>query len=371
MVLILTIPYVLGVLLLRTNFRRDSKRVLRSAVSVLALASPILILAVAPYLIAARNGFLPNRSVSTAIPYSASPTDFVLPFTGHPVWGAWIGAHFDRSYWVEASLYVGVSVSLLALVAVVIRRSSHLERGTTHLFLAMVLIAFALSLGIVLRWLSQPVWTNVLNGSSISNELGGMIPLPGYFLFKLLPFYSSMRVPMRYGVFVNLFLIVLAGGGAAWIVERFKDRTRHVVGVLLIALVMIDFMPPRWELATVEPRPVDKWLATQPNSGGVVQFPFSAARSQAQIYYTLTHGKPYIGGAFPTPQYRSIKPVLDEFPSDESLELLRELGYTYIVVDSDWYDALDAFDDVQEALAACEVFLAVALDGQYVYRLDH
>lgn len=176
--------------------------------------------------------------------YEASPTDFILPFTGHPIWGAWIGAHFDRSYWVEARLYVGVIVALLALVAVVFRKSAQLGRGTTLLFLIMVVVAFVLSLGVVLRWLSHPVTIDIPLGSSIFSDLTGMIPLPSYFLYKLLPFYSSIRVPMRYGVFVNLFLIVLAGGGAAWILDRFGDRRQHFIGLLLVAVVIFDFCLP-------------------------------------------------------------------------------------------------------------------------------
>ena len=44
--------------------------------------------------------------------------------------------------------------------------------------------------------------------------------------------------------------------------------------------------------------PVDAWLAGQPNTGAVAQFPFSEESSQGLTYDTLVNQKPSLGGNF-------------------------------------------------------------------------
>jgi hypothetical protein len=143
------------------------------------------------------------------------------------------------------------------------------------------------------------------------------------------------------------------------------------IGVL--ALVLLDFLPPKFDLTVVEGRPVDRWLRQQTDGGAVAQFPFGpSADSQEQIYYTLIHQKPYIGalyGSFQTSQFVAIRPVLEKFPSRASIELLQEMGVRYVVVDGEWYDSLDAMDDVHIALSRQGARRLVVLGGMHVYRL--
>jgi len=166
---------------------------------------------------------------------------------------------------------------------------------------------------------------------------------------------------------------VLAGSGAAWLSRRAGPRFGRVVAPALLALVLFDFLPPRMSLTRVEGRPVDTWLRQQTATGAVAQFPFDqAADSQDQIYYTLIHEKPYIGalyGSFATSQYNAVRPVLEEFPSQASIEQLRDLGVRYVVVDGEWYDARDEMDDVHLALTRQGATRVVVLAGQHVYLL--
>jgi hypothetical protein len=56
---------------------------------------------------------------------------------------------------------------------------------------------------------------------------------------------------------------------------------------------------------------------------------------QLHVYYTLEHGKPYLGGffnAFPPEQYRRIAPILADFPSQRTLETLQDVGVEFIVL---------------------------------------
>ena len=338
------------------------------------LALPLVLIAAFPSLDAAASGVLPLRRGEIITPYSASPTDYLLPFTGHPLWGDWIGAHFDRSYWIEASLYLGVVASLLAVFGSVTGLRSRSDRGTTFHLLLMVVAAFVLSLGSSLHWLSDPVTVHLpawLHWLSAPDGQG--LLLPGSLLDRYLPFYASMRVWMRYGFFVILFVAVLAGSGAAWLIRRSGPRLGSVLGAVFLGLCLLDFLPPTMSLTRVEGRPVDAWLRQQPATGAVAQFPFvEAADSQAQIFYTLVHMKPYIGsnyGSFATSQYNSVRFILEEFPNPESIRCLRDLGVRYVVVDDEWYDARDEMDDVHLALTRHGATRAVVLAGQHVYVL--
>ncbi len=73
----------------------------------------------------------------------------------------------------------------------------------------------------------------------------------------------------------------------------------------------------------------------------MAQFPFIQAEDQDQIYNTLTHGKPFIGGFFSAnqpEQYLRIRPVLSDFPSEEGAALLRELGVQWVLFDTRRYE---------------------------------
>ena len=374
MAVVLTVFFVLGYVLLVVPGSLRQRWLWRRLAVTFGLALPLVSVVVLPSLVAARAGTLPMRASGFSSPYSASPTDYLLPFTGHPLWGAWVGAHFERDYWIEASLYLGVVASALALVAVVVGVRKRGDRRATLHLLGMALVSFVLSLGLTLNWLSRPVSLHLPPWLTWLKSPDGQLLLPGALLYRYLPFYSSMRVWMRYGVFANLFVDVLAGSGAAWLIRRSGPKLRHFVAVFLLGLVILDFLPPRIRLTEVAARPVDRWIGQQQEEGGVAQLPFAeAAHSQAQIYYTLTRGRPYIGalyGSFPTSQYAEVRPVLERFPSAESIALLRDLGVRYVIVDAEWFDSRDELDDVHIALTRQRYRRTVALAGQYVYVLE-
>lgn len=374
MTLILTVPFVaIGSLLLKQK-EKSILMPLQGAGLILLLATPLILLAISPYLGAAAGGFLPERSVEDAARYSASISDYALPFTGHPVWGDWIGYHFDRSLWVEATLYPGVVSVSLAIVAFLKRNDTQLGSKPTLLFASIVLIALVLSMGSTLRWLSQPVSIDLPQFLDfLSPDGGGAIALPGLLMFKYLPFYDSIRVSMRYGVFVSLFTALLAAVGATWIATRLQGWLRTAVALGLAAFLIMDFLPPAWTFTKVEGRPVDRWIAAQPSSGAVAQFPAEVADSQEHLYYTLVHNQPYIGAftkSFVTSQAEAIGPLLVRFPDPISISTLRDLGVEYLLVDGEWYSERHLLDDVQLALNEQGIKFVGAIEDQYVYILE-
>jgi hypothetical protein len=305
------------------------------------IALPLIAVAVAPYVSLAGQGGLPDRELGIVRPYSAGLSDFLLPSTDHFLWGSWVGTHFNRDMWVEGTLYVGLVSIILAVFAWIKRRETN-WKNLLVLMLAGGALAILLAMGTDLHWNGAPVEIATpafLHGLYAKPTMP--IPLPGLLLFKYFPFYAKLRALMRFGVFVLLFICTAAGLGAAEVLKQVSPRWKFAAAAGLIFLVLFDFYPgPYTEFTSVQPRAVDTWLTSQPGDGAVAQMPFSIAEDQEQTYYTLVHGKPYIGGffnAFPPAQYKRIKPVLMNFPDAESVQLLRELKVRWILVDPAYY----------------------------------
>lgn len=322
------------------------------AVGVFSL--PLVIAAVLPFLGLESQGGLASRSVSYASMYSASPTDFLLPSTDHFLFGRWVGANFDRSLWIEATFYIGAVALFLAVVAWLHRRQTG-HAGLLKAALVVIVVAFILALGTDFHWNNQRVEFPL--PAFLQESLGresAPIPLPAYLLFRFLPFYEKMRAIMRIGFFVLIFSTLLAGFGAAWLLSRVKGHRRAALTVLLLALVFVDFYPgPYTAFDRVEARPVDHWLARQPGGGAVAQFPFTQAEDQDQVYNTLIHQKPFIGGFFSAnqpEQYLRIRPVLEGFPTREGVDLLRDLGVEWILLDTTQYPDFPAVRQALEQL---------------------
>ena len=115
---------------------------------------------------------------------------------------------------------------------------------------------------------------------------------------------------------------------------------------------------------------MDAWLATQPNTGAVAQFPFNQESDQGQVYNTLVYQKPFLGGYFNAnqpEQYLRIQPVMNNFPSQESVDLLRQLGVTYVVVDSTQYSD---YAGVDQTIRSLGLRLLNVSESEYVYGLQ-
>ncbi len=191
MTLVLSAVYLLAWLLLQRPRRGSLPRTAGNLVRIGSLAVPAAFVSVAPYLQLAGRSGMPSRSFDEVRTWSASPTDFLIPSPFHAIWGNWVATHFDKRLMIENTLYLGTVALALAIVALVGARKLNLGRQVKLLFV-MALAACVLALGTDLHWLGQTVVVRVpqwLQKWHPYTET--FIPLPGYFLFKYLPFYSS------------------------------------------------------------------------------------------------------------------------------------------------------------------------------------
>ncbi|MGB8253315.1 MAG: hypothetical protein WCF08_08865 [Anaerolineaceae bacterium] len=343
---LLTTAFLYAVYLIffdRRQFR--NRNFWRNTLIFILSGTPLLVLGVLPFIQLSNQGLMREFTLEYSTRYSASVTDFFLPSTDHFLWGGWIGSHFDRSQWIEATLYLGVVSSLLALLAFIIRKQLE-NRKMLWLSIIGGLFTFVLALGLNLYWLNQPVTINLPTFlQSLFNRQSIPARMPGYYLYLYLPFYAKMRVWMRFGIYVLLFLSSIAGLGAAWLLQQVSKKGRVILTIVLLALVIFEYYPgPYATFSAVTGRPVDYWLAKQPGNGAVAQFPFELESVQDYIYFQGIYQKPFLGGffnAFPPPQYLKIKPIMETFPEKASIELLKQLGVQYVLIDVSYYADID------------------------------
>ena len=318
------------------------------------IALPLLLLAVIPFLTLSSEGGLRDRDVFGVIRGSASLSDFILPATDHFLWGAWVGDTFPRNHWIEGTLYMGVVTLALSIAAWAVWRRDRRHRAVLFFLLLIIGGSFILALGTHLHWMEEIV--NVSLPQSLVNLLGKediRIRLPSFYLYDIVPMFSKIRVFKRMAIIGLAGLIAMAGLGFYGLILRSKRRWWNAITIGVLVLIFIDFYPGPFErFAKVEARPVDYWLAEQPGDGAVVQFPFLQVEDQDQVYNTLIHGKPFVGGffnAFPPGQYESIKSVMAGFPDEESVKVLRNLGVEYVIVDSSAYEDFKGIEvDIQQ-----------------------
>ncbi|MCX6069370.1 MAG: hypothetical protein NTU91_00675 [Chloroflexi bacterium] len=344
MALLLSVAMLVAVVPWRSGIV-EIRRALARAAGVWLLALPFLALAALPNAAHIASAGTPSRSLSYLRMYSASPTDYLLPPTFGLALGQWVGAHFDRDLWVEATLYVGVVCLFVASLGLLWKSGKPGRSRPLTPWVVVMATAFALSLGTDLNWLSLPVQVRVpdILRSLHAGELA-FVPMPGRLALAWLPYYGAMRVWMRYGMFVGLALYVLAGVALHRLLSTRGSRTAAVLGTLAILALLLDFAPRRLPYFEVHGEPIDDWLQEQSLPGAVIEFPFEEV-DQYQLYRTTIHTKPLVGCLYTTcdsPQHRERATVLAGFPDQASVDLLADLGVTYVVVDMTRYPDPDA-----------------------------
>jgi hypothetical protein len=370
MTVLISAVFVLGFIVFDGYKRLKTQAFWKSSLLFGIFAVVLVGVSMLPYLRLNAQSGLASRSVEYASRYSASPTDFVIPSIKQFLWGKWIDDHFSPEFWQESTLYIGAVTFVLAVIAWVKRRQvAHPQLLSIALLVAAV--AFVLALGIDPHWLGSKVVTlpRVLQ-LVFHRTTMPEVHLPSYYLFLYLPFFSKMRVMMRFGLFTLVFFSLMAGLGTNALLKSYSTKIKRWITAGLLILVFVDFYPGVFNnLAPNDATPADYWLATQPNTGSVARFPFSQEADQSPVYATLINQKSYLGGYFNAnqpEQYVRISPAMEGFPSSESVSLLKQLGVAYVIVDSSQYSNYSDVDKTIQSLGLRSLHVS---GSDYIYGL--
>jgi hypothetical protein len=106
---------------------------------------------------------------------------------------------------------------------------------------------------------------------------------------------------------------------------------------------VVDFavIPYPYGYSEVRGQPVDLWLRDQGEPGPVIQFPLEKTWYGWMLYPQRVHGRPiaYGYGTFMPKAYEQSAQVLESWPSEEAIALLRRWGIRYILVGARSYGA--------------------------------
>jgi hypothetical protein len=298
------------------------------------------------------SGFKPS-TIEWSRGGSAGLFDFFIPAHLHPLWG-WLAWKINPALnWVEMTIYIGLVAFILALLAIGWRNSPY--RSQKKIWLATLLFAFVMALGTDLHLFSgqplmaeHPIW------------------LPAYY-FSQLPLIGIMRVWARYAIIVSLFVALLAGIG----ISRLESRSglRPVWKFLILALIVLDFLPGKLYSIEIQPRPIDQWIAAQPGDFSLGFIP-SSANDYVAMYASLTHEKEmpaYLH--IPTPKaFSHYDHMLEDFPEPASLIALRRLGLRYIILESAYFDGKEhsSLQSIESAMAGIPRLEKVAVIDEFI-----
>jgi hypothetical protein len=292
--------------------------------------------------------------------WSASLLDYILPNWRHPLWGnsvrqMVIGGDTLPPY--EFLLGLGYSSGLLAVLGA--RYGRHPARKALIFWTVGALgLSLGLSLHLIPGWpLRVPLpstwadrlsavltWIGVrsLAGEPFSLNVGEttVIPLPALLVRWFVIGGVGLRSWGRFALFAVLGVAALAALGLVAMEKRVGQSApdgwrRNWPALVVGLLVLFEFYTGPQSLIRVGPRPVDEWLARQPDDFAIVQMPLDVALSGPQMFYSRYHGKNVIGGYgtyFPI-LFEERYPELSSFPSDASIELLERWPVHYVLVD--------------------------------------
>jgi hypothetical protein len=200
---------------------------------------------------------------------------------------------------------------------------------------------------------------------------------PYRFLWTYVPGLEGLRVPARFAMIVALTLAVLGAVGAAAVA-----RLRH--GVILLAVLMAFFLyeagaapfvvngtSPVPGLATPSARLelprraplIYRAVGQLPTDAVIADLPLGQADYDLRaMYYSIDRWRPIVNGysGFFPPHYGRVKVALSEVQRhpDVSMEILRELGVTHVIVHEAAYLDAEGRDTTAtlRSLGATELF---------------
>ncbi|MBM62292.1 MAG: hypothetical protein CL484_05025 [Acidobacteria bacterium] len=283
-----------------------------------ALAGSVAILLLLPFLlpywtVSREQGLV--RSLDEVARYSAQFGSYLAT-----------GGRFHFNLWSE-SFYINGAESLfpgvvaLSLVIVATWSGIAFRNRRARMALSFGLIAFALSFG--------PAF-------------------PGYeTLYNVFPLMPGIRNAARFGQLVLVAIAVLAGFGWLTISRSLQNSTisnpRRVILTLGISLLIaVHSEAIRTPISySVAPETPSEWniIKSLGSDAVLVIFPFPEPRAFFQngryLLYSTSNFTPMLNGysGFTPPSYRRHADAIQSFPEQVSLDYLRSIGATHLVVE--------------------------------------
>lgn len=287
--------------------------------------------------------------------WSASILDFLIPARFHPLWGGLIRQNYPEWGAIDFTLYLGWVAIGLAVIGV--RYANPDIKQRVPAWLGVSLVGIVLALGTDFHWARDPL------------QPTNPFWLPSYYLGQL-PFLNFMRVWARYGIVPILLTAILAGVGATWLWHRFA--TKWLTVAVCLGLLLIDFAPLQLQAVTLQPRPIDLWLAQQRETFPVAFLP-PAVNNNVDTYGSLFSFKPIPAyehpNHMPLETYEFIQ-IGAALPSTDAFHALSQKGFKYLIFWRSAYNGKNypAWETIAAALTKNGFSTVADIDGYLVVK---
>jgi len=293
---------VAAVLCLPRDRRATLGAVTKALAAGLAVAAVASALYALPYMRThQRIGDRPDEEIAI---YSATPANYLAATTGN-----WLYGKSSSRGRPERRLFPGAMAVVLGLIALL----STVPARRPIVYLLLLVAAFEASLG--------------THGYSYS------------FLHDHVSIYRGLRAPARLGIFVLMFLGVLAAYGYQAIVAGRSRVWRMAALSICAAVMLVEYRVdmPLVPYANTAP-PIYHLLASLPR-GVVAEFPTPRAdrlpgHEPGYAYMSTFHWFPLVNGYSGTypPSYIGRLDRLEQFPDERSIRQLQRDSVRYVVV---------------------------------------
>jgi hypothetical protein len=309
--------------------RRAMRPLVAGAVLALLLIAPFSI----PYFKARQT--LGERPVSEIQFYSATPQNYL----GAHVRNALFGPLTAKWGGQERELFEGIAVPLVALVGL----WPPLSAARIGYALGL-LLAFEMSLG--------------LNG----------VLYPWLHAY-VLP-YRGLRVPARMAMVVGLTLAILGGYGVARICTRLRGRREATLACVFLLLLAFSEYRSTLVLQKVWPAPPPAYAALPADRTSILlNLPLvvpDVALEPIYMYFSTFRWDRLVNGysGFSPPSYVQLLEVMQNFPSDEAFEELRNRHVDFLIV----HGAFFLHDRYARLIAQLDTRRELRLVGTYTWE---
>lgn len=259
-----------------------------------------------------------SRQVVELLGLSSRPWDYLIYPPNHPFFGKYNKPIYDfiqslssdfkfrSTYLPERVVFIGLLNTLLVLIGIALLRSGNSDLRTIFFLFASSLI------------ISLPPYFNIR---------GLTFYTPSHFIFN---FFPLVRVYSRMGIYVYLFVVLIA----AFVVKRFSEKMKskglwHISYSLLVAVTLFEFLPGSGYTDFGKVPVVYNWLRNQTGDFMILEYP-KAFDLQSALFFQRYHQKRIFNMPDNNPRYEFWRD-LEFLTNPNAHDLLKRYGVRYVI----------------------------------------